>query len=357
LPTLDSFLHFDYAKPPGENRLLAEFPQFRPGFHGLKNYLAGLEAYFNDHFGCRKCLIKWQIKWKLQFFRDRTIRTDVIIGNEGWLYYSQSQMVEHYRGILRWTPEELHAWQMLLERRRDWLAQRGAKYYFVVAPDKHSIYPEYLPAWLKKVNPETKLDQFLEYMAMHSTVPVLDLRRAEMAARQTAPTYLKTDLHWNQFGGFVAYQELVRAMGRQIPGLAPLPLDAFTRTSRLIPGGDLNWLLGVDTTESNAIFFMPKSYLPPFKILTPTQPDQPTNITSIENPQIAGSALIFRDSFGETWVPFLAYHFSRVTCVRQYTIDAKLIEREKPVVVVNEMSERLFNTTDPEELSVKEILK
>ena len=109
--------------------------------------------------------------------------------------------------------------------------------------------------------------------------------------------------------------------------------------------------------ESNAIFFTPKSYLPPFKYLTPAKLDQPTNITSMENPQIAGPALIFRDSFGETWVPFLAYHFSKVTCVRRYTMDAKLIEQEKPVVVVNEMSERLFNTTDPKELSVQEALK
>ncbi|MEI9865253.1 MAG: hypothetical protein WDN00_12025 [Limisphaerales bacterium] len=45
------------------------------------------------------------------------------------------------------------------KKRRDWLAKRGIAYLFVVAPDKHSIYPEELPGWAVKVRPQTKLDQ------------------------------------------------------------------------------------------------------------------------------------------------------------------------------------------------------
>lgn len=146
LPTLDTFFGFDWAPRPNEKRLPAAFPTFESGWGGIKKYLAGLEAYFNDHFGCRKCLVQWNNKWKWDVFRDASVRQNTIVGRDGWLYLADCQMVDHYRGVLRFKPEELQNWQKLLEERRDWLARRGIKYLFVVAPDKQSIYPEHLPA-------------------------------------------------------------------------------------------------------------------------------------------------------------------------------------------------------------------
>ncbi len=108
-------------------------------------------------------------------------------------------MIDHYSGQLQFTPEQLHDWQVLLEKRRDWLARRGIAYVFVVAPDKHTIYPEELPNWVTKVRPQTKLDQFYDYMHAHSTVPVLDLREIVRGGKKTCPTYFQTDTHWNFF--------------------------------------------------------------------------------------------------------------------------------------------------------------
>jgi hypothetical protein len=355
-------LHFDHSAPPGEKRQPPEFPKIKPGLGGLKEFITGLEAYFNDHFGCRKSLIRSYRTCRSRLFHDRKGYQSVVIGSDGWFYFTEDQMVEHYRGILSFTPDQLHDWQALLEHQRDWLAQRGIKFLFVVAPDKQSIYPEYLPSWMKKVGPETKLDQFFAYMKAHSTVDVLDLRQTLREARPLAPTYFKTDTHWNQFGAFMAYQRLVKELAdQQLLRVEPLPLDAFERTNQLAPPGDMTPFVGVDPLESNAVFFSPKPFAPHLEPITQKLPNHPET-KGTRNPNALGSAVLYHDSFGDYWIPFLGYNFGQVYYLhnnrfKSQFMDAKLLEQEKPTVVMVEVLERLFNVANPKELLAEEASK
>lgn len=356
LPTLDTFFHIDWTPVRSENRALAPFPKRPASWHELQAYIAGLEACFNDHFGCRKCLVQWDHKLKWQLFKDRTTR-QVLMGKDNWLYTTEFQMIDHYTGQLQFTPEQLHDWQVLLEKRRDWLAHRGIAYLFVVTPDKQSVYPEELPDWVTKIRPQTKLDQFIAYMREHSTVRVLDLREVVRNAKQISPTYLKTDTHWNLFGGFVAYQELVRTLAQEVPALKlePVPLSTHYMTNWLQPGGDLAKILGLGMVESNAYFVFPKPGILTFTTKM-SAPDRPKDPKYTINPQAKGSIVIFQDSFALSWVQFLGFNFNEVTYLWQYDLDPVWLEREKPDVVVSEMNERFFNVEHPQKLMAKEAL-
>jgi alginate O-acetyltransferase complex protein AlgJ len=349
LPTMDTFFHLDNAPAFNEKRQLARFQQLKPSLAGLRDYISGLEAYFNDHFGFRKRLIHWHNNWRYLLIRDKA-GTDVLVGRDDWLFYTDGDMIEHYRGVRQFTSQDLLDWRTLLEYRRDWLARDGIKYLFVVAPDKQSVYSEELPAWLTKVRPETKLDQFLAYMHTQSTVAVLDLRPALRDARRIAPTYYKTDTHWNLFGGFTACQEIVRNLSGQQPGLEALSLDSFEREHKPAPGGDLANFLGLDTAEiaeENTILLSPKSNLPPLE----------TGANFTKNPEAPGSVVVFHDSFGDALKPFLGYSFGKVIFLRQHEVDAALVEREKPTLVITEIVEREFNVDDPKKMMTKEALK
>jgi hypothetical protein len=322
--------------------------------NSLRALPAGLEAYYRDHFGFRKQLISWDKKWKHKLFREE-IYPDVIIGRDGWLFYTGQHMLEHFRGIKTFTPEELKNWQSLLEKRRDWLALRGIKYLFVIAPDKHSIYPEYLPDWITKVGP-TKLDQFVAYMKAHSTVEVLDLRPALLEAKETARTYQYTDTHMNFYGGFVAYQALVRALSRQLPGLGePLPYEAFALELSQQKGGDLAVMLGRNMTEKDFISLVPR---PPLQLrLAQTDTNifvkrwpEDTEPVYTENPSRKYTLLSYRDSFSCSWMHFLGYHFKRAIYIWQYNWNSQVMTQQKPDVVVDEILERLFNELDTTQL-------
>ena len=364
-PTVDKIFHLDGSRAPGENRLPARRPELRELRPGqVQKFLADGEAYFNDHFGFRNKLIRWFQNWRISLYHDRTVY-NVITGRNGWLFTSDLQMVEHYLGLLKLPPQRLQAWQTLLEQRRDWLARRGIKYLFVIPPDKQTIYPEELPAWLVNAAPasrESKLDQFVKYMQANSTVPVLDLRAPLLAAKKTAPTYLQNDTHWNLFGGFVACQEVIKTVGRQFPDLPPLRLEDFVWTNAPATGGDLARMIGSDAVDKNVFQFTAKAGLPGPKfndapnIISVWDAHKPSRIA--ENPARGKiTAVIFHDSYGEAWQRFLGYSFKKIVFMAENReFNPAVILENKPDIVINEMLERLFDTQYPEELMAKQPL-
>jgi len=132
-------------------------------------------------------------------------------------------------------------------------------------------------------------------------------------------------------------------------------LDSFERETSVGPGGDLVNLLGIHIGESNRVSFAPKPTLPPLNLHLPPK-EFSKDPTFSDNLQATNSAILFRDSFANSWVPFLGYNFRRVDYVWQYELDAKTIEFEKPAVVIVEMFELFFNVTDPKELMRKDAL-
>jgi len=356
LPTLDSFFHLDKAPIPNENRIPAKLPVFNQRLDGLRDFFAGLESYYNDHFGFRKRLIRWSNHWKRELFKESTL-PNVVTGRDGWLYYFEDGMVENRLGLARFEAKELRDWQLLLETRRDWLAKRGIRYLFVVPPDKESIYPEFLPNWMMKASSTTKLDQFFAYMKTNSTVEVLDLRPLLLAAKKTGQLYKMTDSHWNQAGAFLAHQELMRTLSRQLPGLEPLSLASFKQTSIQRNGGDLAGMLGLEHTmlERADPVFTPVPPLQPLQRvqspgLLPGKKWPRAGPVLTENPNRSGTAIVFQDSFSDGWIPFLGFYFGKVIYLLEQNWEPAFIEKEKPVVVVDEMVERFFYTANPAEL-------
>ena len=364
LPLADSVFHLDRSPMLNEKRQLAGFPAWAAGFSGLRGFLSGLDAYHRDHFGFRRPLIRLGQKLKSRLFRESAF-SDVMIGRDGWLYLVDARMIERYRGLDLFTPEDLRNWQSLLERRRDWLAARGIKYLFVIPPDKQSVYPEYLPDWMTPAGSVTKLDQFVAYLKAHSTVEVLDLRPVLREAKRARRTYLFTDTHWNDYGSFVGYQALIRALARQLPGLGePLSLDDFEEHSREWKDGDLSNLLGQSQTmpEKDFVELVPRPPRSALELHTddsiyPNQWKTGTLPSYTENPAQKYNILLFRDSFAHGWTPFVGFNFKRAVFIWQYHWNAPVIEREKPDVVVDEVVERFVCQLDPRQLLQEDELK
>lgn len=358
LPALDACCGLDRAPVPPENRRPASWPHFA-GWGQSRAFLSGIEAYFNDHFGFRKQLVHWNNHWKGQLFTDAS-RHDILIGRDGWLYFSGSHMFEHWNRQENWSEADLSHWQRWLELRRDWLRARGIHYLFVVPPDKQNVYPEYMPEWLPSCDKPSKMEQLTHYLQARSTVAVLDLRPALLAARQLRPDYLKTDTHWNLYGGFVGSREIVRVLGQECPGLQPLPLDTYDWRSVAQGAGDSALMLGETERypETQAVEPVPTRPLPRLEVSEPSDLSQRGAkrgwLCTTRNPQAPGKALVFGDSFSKALRPFLGQYFGQVLYFAHTDASHALIEREKPDVVIDEIVERGFNLRDPVELARQE---
>lgn len=365
LPIVDSLTGIDVTRPPGENRLPARWPQLAHwSFSDTQRYIAGTEAYINDHFGFRKRLIRWGQQWRQRLYRDES-GFKVVTGQHGWMFTGELQMIEHYLGMAKFSTAQLQSWQKLLEKRRDWLATRGIKFLFIVTPDKQSIYPEELPEWLQAAAPAhrvTKLDQFLQHMKEHSTVEILDLRPALLAAKSMKPLYLQNDTHWNTFGGFIGGQEVIRKLQTQFPDLPPLRSENFIWTNPPATGGDLARQVGREMTEKNYYSFQTVGGLvaPSLQIssnIFSTWGPHNVGVISESPAPLTVSAVFFHDSFAAPWQMVFGYSFKRIVFINEKReFNPKLIEENHPHVVVVEMLERYFDTLVPEELMANDAL-
>ena len=361
LPMADTFLHLDRAPSPNENRAPAAFPVLDPNLDGTRKFIAGVEAYFGDHFGFRRQLIRWEQSSKWRLFHDERA-SKVLVGRDGWLFFSDGRTVDDISGTMPFTGAELESWHTLLTGRRDWLRERGIRYLLVIPPDKQSIYPEHLPDWLlARARKPQRLDQFLTYMRAHSDVPILDLREALLDAKMIRQVYLRTDSHWNERGAFAAYRRIVQeisALG--IPATAP-DRGEFSETLTDEPGGDLAFMLGQQGTlpETAIPVLSPKPPLQPVeaRVQASADPKKRTPVSApliSENPLATGKVVMFRDSFAIALSKFFGHSFGRVAYVWQQNWDKPFIEREKPDIVIDEMVEHFLIFRDPDDLRKKD---
>ncbi len=190
----------------------------------------------------------------------------------------------------------------------------------MIAPNKETIYPEYLPAGIARSDNPTWADQILENLN-ETDVSVLDLRSTLLAEKQNAPVYFKTDTHWNPVGARAAYDAILTALQPGFPILEPHPLSDFDQVTETT-SGDLAGLIHLkgDVTEPftalHARFDKPSLGL--------KNPPAGQMITVMPDPALP-KAVIFRDSFFNGLQPFTSEHFSRVVYVSDFVYNPDLI--------------------------------
>jgi alginate O-acetyltransferase complex protein AlgJ len=369
LPTAGRWLGWSTPYDPGlEKRAAAKFPYLecrrlgpflRPLTRSLISYPNRFEAFFNDNYGFRTEMVQAYAQARVAGLvpagLERPAGTGqscvgVLIGLNGWLYLD-GDSIDNYRAVKPYTSAEIESWSRTLCERSDWLAERGMRYLFFVAPEKPAIYPEYLPPSINRVGRFTRLDQLTERLTAVCPAAYLDLRPALLAAKSSRPLYFQIDTHWNTCGAWVGYQEVIRKLQGSFPHLAlqaASDYDVVPHSSR----GDLESILPASNwPEANGYVMQAKRPVPvvvhegPIEI-TPGSYDPGWRA---HNPTVArGRALVIHDSFFLNIMPFMNEQWRDVTYIHMRNgFPTDLIERERPDVVIHEIVERTLMKAPP----------
>ncbi len=344
LPAVVGWVQADVAVSAAEKRLLSPLPPRPEGWAALRAWPRRFEAYYNDHFGFRAPLAR-AYSWLRYRLGDSPSR-QVVRGSDGWFYLNgkvHGDPVGDYRNRNRFNARQLAAFVRGLKVKRDWLAARGIAYLFVVAPNKHTIYPEHLPKYLTRLAPTSALDQLAEAVGAEPGISFLDLRPTLQAARRPGPpVYHRTDSHWNAWGANAAQFALVEALrdAARMP-VEPRRWPAESFVWRRRPGGDLALLMGLQRVLREDV---PETAFPSCAAeRRPLSRDPRTWETVCGGG--SGTALIFRDSFFDALEPYFSTYFDRVVYVDKRVEPAllrALVARHRPQVVVEEWVERLL---------------
>jgi len=347
LPVAEQLIGIDHTTAPVEKRRLAKRPALRLDAETLDGFPERFTAYYRDNFGFRNRLIRWHNRVKVRWLH-ASPSANVVLGNNGYLYFAGGDTMEYYRSVKPLSPEELEQWLRALEERRDWLAARGAGYLVVIAPSKQSIYPEYVPGRFNRVQQASRLDQLLKYMGDHSDFEILDLRGPLIEAKKQSDVYERTDTHWNDLGAHIAYSAIVEHLSTWFPNMTPYPRSSYEVLSREGPGIDLAQLLGMeDVITDTWVSLLPQTPRLAEKVdpgyLLPLHEWGVTPPIVMQHPDSSlPRAVVLRDSFAIRFIPFLSEHFSRVAYLWEYGFDTAAIEREQPDVVIHEIAERVL---------------
>jgi len=319
-PLIGLALGVEARLPNMENRELAKMPKL--AMQTLTSFPQEFIAYVTDNFGFRKTLIHWNSIASIRYFNVAPVSSKVVLGKDDWLFYSDS--INDYQGLSPLTEEQLQSMAKNLKEQRDWLAERGIYDLVVIVPNKETIYPEYLPDYFRRYNQETRLDQLMNFLELNSDVKILDLRDVLLQAKTQYPVYYHTDTHWNKYGAFVGYSEILKQLSNVFPDLqSPSTSDYDVTVRSYLGNGDLAGMLTMGGT------FHEQGAEVVFK----------GNESAIQKkPE---GALMFGDSFYNALEPYLSATFEKfVKAPWLQKFDTSLVEKEQPQVVISVMVER-----------------
>lgn len=358
-PHLDEFMRPAKARGPEEYELRSA--AVRPGWPGslreIHEFPEQFSAWFDDHMGLRDRLLRWNSEIKLLGFG--VSPTDSALpGANGFLFCTVNHTIEIHRGVRPFGPDLLGKWVRALEARRAWCERRGIRYLYFVAPDKESIYSDYMPSWCAPLGP-TRLDQLL--IAIQREAPLVELvdMRAVFRAARARDTprdklYSALGTHWDGTGCYTAYRVMAEALQRHFPAIHPLGWDELDK-SPLDFNSD-SWALRMyinDLLDPHllGVVVSPDSRRP--KVQYEADPAHRILRFTADDSGLP-KAMMFHDSFAGGVVRLLSEHFASFVCKHGGNLDEGLIEEVQPDVVFDLFVERNLGFANPLDLIPKD---
>ncbi|HEX5593768.1 MAG TPA: hypothetical protein VFX35_10520 [Solirubrobacterales bacterium] len=263
----------------------------------------------------------------------------VLFGREGWLYLrgDTNDILGQHTGRVKLGEERRRQWRQVLWDRMAVSEALGIPWVCVVAADKESVYPEYLPEGISP-SAHRPVHEFLE-LAGAVGAPVTYALDRLRAAKEECEVYARTDTHWNFRGAYEGYRIFCEEMlGR---GLELEPLGEE----------DLEWVEGtVDGDLGRKV--QPEPLIGPMVRVRFKRPSGRVvfdngvhnhgRVMRFESDRPGPTCVLFGESFCDFLVPFLQETFGRLVFVHTSMFVPEVLKWERPDVVLSLPLERFL---------------
>ena len=312
-----------------ENKRMAEMPEIKENGQINRDYLTDLGTYFNDHFAFRNYLVDVDSRIQSGLFKESNVDT-VLVGTDGWLYYTAT--LDNYLGQNRMSGRTINNCVHNMKLLQDYVKSQGAKFVLAVPPNKNSLYGEHMPYYDNyKVSDGSDMERMAEAFA-DAEVNYADLY-AELLD-QSDVMYQKRDSHWNNMGALLAYNSILDQVGVSHDSYETAE---FTRKKDYI--GDLNSMIYPISSQPEWDMYLDDSTWK-YTYITDTRSVEESEIETA-NDSAEGSLLMYRDSFGNTLLPYMANAFGKAEFSKNipYNISSDMAD-DKPDIVAIEKVQR-----------------
>ncbi len=190
-----------------ENRSINKIPEI-----GAKQYFSQLVNWYND-----RLLFKLPTTENLyssfhNVFNDFNFTGSqyTVEGRDGWLYIgdSASKVYSQHCQEMKAHPKMVVKKLALIEGIRN---SFEGKFYFVVGPDKHGIYPEHMNPYIREPGKYRFFNQIRKYLDEKDIAIIdnYDVLRTSKDPSGIRSLYYADDTHWNRYGAHIAFENVM----------------------------------------------------------------------------------------------------------------------------------------------------
>ncbi len=239
-----------------ENRTLAKKPEVKK-IGAINTYGRDYESWLSDHFGGRQYFIELNNKKNDLFeISEEKHFPNAFYSRDNWIFLKSD---DSFLNLTLYTDEELQKITNYLNQCQQWCDEHNIKFFFIMGPDKDKIYGEYYTNRLTKFRPdsESRAQQLFKYLKEHSKIKICDPTQKILETKAQSDTllYWKNDTHWNYYGAYIAYQELMKMMSEEID------IPTVYKPTSWVPEvhclGDLNAFCPTIPLDSTTHYFKP----------------------------------------------------------------------------------------------------
>lgn len=310
-------------------------------------FFQGITAYVADHFAFRQEMITADAGIKAGIFHS-SANEKVIVGKKGWLFFQETMNDYQKRNLL--SGREIHNCATVVRLIEQGVELQGAEFAFTVAPNKNTLYGKYMPDRFEAGSGEGNLEHLIAEMKKQK-VHYVDLRTPLRKGKNQV--YHKLDTHWNNLGASIACETLLDYFGKD-----HIHYENESYLWKKNFSGDLQGMLFPKSRKKdwNAIYDRPWTYeyvnnvtsTEQMEIQTENQTqkdDQKNAVKEKQKKQKRHKSLVmYRDSFGNALVPFMAQEYLKGYFTKEVPYDLSLVDAYKADDVMIELAQRQIPT-------------
>lgn len=295
--------------------------------------LSDFGDYFETHYAFRPQMITADAKIQKAVFNVSNADT-VVTGTDGWLYYSST--LNDHLGREQLSERGMFNLAHNISLLQQYVEAKGADFLFMIPPNKNSLYGEHMPYYYRtKTGSVFNRDRLKESLSGED-VHYLDV--FELFQSRDEILYLKQDSHWNNKGACMVYNEMMSALQREHE-----TYDNAEVTFSKSHSGDLSEMIYPASTDLEMDYTY--DYEPEFEYISIPTSSDPVSVEDFrietKNEKKEDQLLMYRDSFGNTLIPFVANEFGSAFFTKgtPYTLSLHM-NQYQPDVVIMEKVER-----------------
>lgn len=328
VPSLGLFIWGPSESENGEELTMPVLYTEEEGFN--RNYLQDLGTVFESRFALRKQFVTAYSMITGKIFGTSS-QSGVIVGEEDWLFFNDTLADYQRTNIL--SERQMHNAVRHLELVNEYCENNGIGFLFVIAPNKNTLYPQYMPYYLMQGEGMSNR-QILDGMLNDTSVNYVDFGTVDSFNDPDTVYYFHRDSHWNNMGAAIASDSILDIIGAGHH-------NYLEETIYITEGhmGDLEQMIYPEAVsgENDTVF----AVMPEFSYVNEVESNFDFRIETVADG--SGSLLMYRDSFGSGILPYMAEPFAHAFFSRSNACQINDLISFMPDYLVIEKAERFIS--------------